>query len=255
MVGREANIIPERGICPPTRCGFERPTTLSKGVNQNINEDVNMTIPALATHATNPNVFIHNGIAVTSSRSVGDYFRKMHKDVIRKIESLDCSPEFTGRNFTLSEYTDSTGRKLPMYEMTKDGFVFLVMGFTGKKAAAFKEAYIAEFNRMESELYRDMTTATQPSMVTITLTEEELCSLCWLWKIADDFRQDAAEVYPALRQLGSNYGGSFYDMAKERRATLSVSHQALIRVTSCIEPTATMINRWKRILPQIRQAK
>lgn len=40
-----------------------------------------------------------------------------------------------------------------MYTMTKDGFVFLIMGFTGKKAAAFKEAYIAEFNRMEAELY------------------------------------------------------------------------------------------------------
>ncbi|MGK5615600.1 Rha family transcriptional regulator, partial [Proteus mirabilis] len=56
------------------------------------------------------------------------------------------------RNFSLSEYIDSTGRKLPLYEMTKDGFVFLVMGFTGKKAAQFKEAYIAAFNRMEAEL-------------------------------------------------------------------------------------------------------
>ncbi|ENX6807224.1 Rha family transcriptional regulator, partial [Escherichia coli] len=45
-----------------------------------------------------------------------------------------------------------TGRKLPMYQITKNGFVFLVMGFTGKKAAAFKEAYIAEFDRMEAEL-------------------------------------------------------------------------------------------------------
>ncbi|EDX5007318.1 Rha family transcriptional regulator, partial [Salmonella enterica subsp. houtenae] len=55
-------------------------------------------------------------------------------------------------NFQPSEYTDSTGRKLPMYQITKNGFVFLVMGFTGKKAAAFKEAYIAEFDRMENEL-------------------------------------------------------------------------------------------------------
>ena len=29
---------------------------------------------------------------------------------------------------------------------------FLVMGFTGKRAAAFKKAYIAEFDRMEEEL-------------------------------------------------------------------------------------------------------
>ena len=36
--------------------------------------------------------------------------------------------------------------------MTKDGFTFLVMGYTGKKAAAFKEAYIKRFNEMEAEL-------------------------------------------------------------------------------------------------------
>ena len=32
-----------------------------------------------------------------------------------------------------------------MYEMTRDGFVYLAMGFTGKKAAEFKERYIGDF--------------------------------------------------------------------------------------------------------------
>nr|WP_252965707.1 Rha family transcriptional regulator [Shigella sonnei] len=74
-----------------------------------------------------------------------------------KIRNLDCSAKFTEHNFVSSEYTDSTGRKLPMYQITKNGFVFLVMGFTGKKAAAFKEAYIAEFDRMEAELRQNNT--------------------------------------------------------------------------------------------------
>lgn len=113
-----------------------------------------MTLQAMAISATTPNVFIHDGKAVTTSQAVATYFIKRHDDVLKKIRLLDCSPEFTARNFAASEYIDSTGRKLPMYEMTKDGFVFLVMGFTGKKAAAFKEAYIAEFNRMEAEQYQ-----------------------------------------------------------------------------------------------------
>ncbi|HFO5181299.1 TPA: Rha family transcriptional regulator [Escherichia coli] len=106
------------------------------------------TIPALS----HPEITIANGRAVTSSLAVAEYFRKPHKDVLAKISRLDCSAEFTERNFSPSEYTDSTGRKLPMYQITKNGFVFLVMGFTGKKAAAFKEAYIAEFDRMDKEL-------------------------------------------------------------------------------------------------------
>ncbi|MBS3895143.1 Rha family transcriptional regulator, partial [Serratia marcescens] len=121
-----------------------------------------MTLPALANTATNPNVFIHDGKAVTTSQAVAACFHKLHKNVIQKIESLDCSPEFMMANFSAVAVTVQAGfneRETKAYEMTKDGFVFLVMGFTGKKAAQFKEAYIAEFNRMENELYRDMTPA------------------------------------------------------------------------------------------------
>lgn len=39
-----------------------------------------------------------------------------------------------------------------MYEITRDGFTILVMGFTGKRAMEFKEKYIEAFNRMEDEL-------------------------------------------------------------------------------------------------------
>ncbi|MCU4394687.1 Rha family transcriptional regulator [Acinetobacter parvus] len=98
-------------------------------------------------------VFIQDQQVKTTSLKVADIFNKQHKDVLRKLESLDCSTDFTERNFTLSEYLDSTGRKLPMYEMTKDGFMFLVMGFTGAAAAKIKEAYINTFNQMAAMLY------------------------------------------------------------------------------------------------------
>ncbi|HEL8025952.1 TPA: Rha family transcriptional regulator [Escherichia coli] len=114
------------------------------------------TIPTLS----HPDVIIENGRAVTTSVAVAEYFGKRHDNVIQKIKLLDCSAEFTALNFKVSEYNDTTGRKLPMYQITKNGFVFLVMGFTGKKAAAFKEAYIAEFDRMEAELRQNNTSPT-----------------------------------------------------------------------------------------------
>ncbi|EES4580766.1 transcriptional regulator [Escherichia coli] len=114
------------------------------------------TIPALS----HPDVTIENGRAVTTSIAIAEFFGKRHERVLDKIRNLDCSAKFTEHNFVSSEYTDSTGRKLPMYQITKNGFVFLVMGFTGKKAAAFKEAYIAEFDRMEAELRQNNTTPT-----------------------------------------------------------------------------------------------
>ena len=67
------------------------------------------------------------------------------------IRRMECSRKFIEHNFVLNEYTDSIGRKLPAYRITRDGFVFLAMGFTGKEAAAWKEAYITAFNQMEAE--------------------------------------------------------------------------------------------------------
>lgn len=93
----------------------------------------------------------HDTVRV-DSLYVAKFFEKEHRDVLRAIRNLDCSEEFTERNFALSKYKDSTGRKLPCYQMTRDGFVFLAMGFTGKKAAQFKEFYINRFNEMEAQI-------------------------------------------------------------------------------------------------------
>ncbi|EEG2531139.1 Rha family transcriptional regulator [Salmonella enterica] len=103
-----------------------------------------------------PKVSVHDGKVITTTDDVAAYFGKQPHHVVQKVESLDCSEDFTIRNFSRMVKNKSIGsgaeREVVFYEMTKDGFVFLVMGFTGKKAAAFKEAYIAEFNRMEEEI-------------------------------------------------------------------------------------------------------
>jgi phage regulator Rha-like protein len=50
----------------------------------------------------------------------------------------------------LVTYADAKGELRKEYQITKDGFAFLVMGFTGKVAAKFKEAYILAFNKLEA---------------------------------------------------------------------------------------------------------
>lgn len=92
--------------------------------------------------------------ARANSLIVAQMFEKRHDHVIRAIENITApnsgaSKEFRERNFALSSYKDSSGRKVKCYEMTRDGFTVLAMGFTGKKSMQFKEAYINRFNEME----------------------------------------------------------------------------------------------------------
>lgn len=85
---------------------------------------------------------------ITDSRGVGRNFHKQHKNVLRVYDNLECSAEFGRLNFEPTEYIDSQGKVCRMVKMTKDGFMLLVMGFTGSIAMVYKEAYIAAFNEM-----------------------------------------------------------------------------------------------------------
>lgn len=90
-----------------------------------------------------------NGVVRVDSLAVAKAFDKDHRNVLRDIDKLECSDEFRALNYEPTTYLSSQGHKKRCYNMTRDGFTFLAMGYTGKKAAAFKEAYIKRFNEME----------------------------------------------------------------------------------------------------------
>lgn len=91
-----------------------------------------------------------NATVKVNSLEVARIFGRRHDNVLRDIENLDCSEKFRLRNFAQSAYRNEQGHRQPCVVMSRDGFTFLVMGYRGKKAAAFKEAYIERFNQMEA---------------------------------------------------------------------------------------------------------
>ena len=93
-------------------------------------------------------VFQKKNKEITTSQTVAKVFGKNHSKVLRDIRELGCSEEFSRANFGLVKTKDKKGEYRPSYEITKDGFTLLVMGYTGDKAMQFKEAYIKAFNDM-----------------------------------------------------------------------------------------------------------
>ena len=102
-------------------------------------------------------VAVHEGKPTVTSLQVAEAFGKEHDKVLRDIRNLPVSNSFIAANFGVNEYIDPIGRSLPMYRLTRDGFMLLAMGYNGAKAMALKEAYIAEFDRMEAELAKRAT--------------------------------------------------------------------------------------------------
>lgn len=105
-------------------------------------------------------VFIKKENVFTTSLSVAEVFKKQHKNVIQAIENaVDDLQQINGlknqlvkKSFVKSAYKDKKGEMRPMYYLDRDAFSFVVMSFTGVKAAEWKWSYIQAFNAMEDTL-------------------------------------------------------------------------------------------------------
>lgn len=103
-------------------------------------------------------VRLDNGQVLTSSLMVAEKFGKRHERVLDAIRRIvdEIEPVFREHNFvpTLVDVPGPNGavRKSPAYSLTRDAFSLVVMGFTGKRALAWKVRYIEAFNAMEQAL-------------------------------------------------------------------------------------------------------
>lgn len=71
-------------------------------------------------------------------------------------------------------------------------------------------------------------------------TDEEVCSLAWLWLLADKMREHASKTYPALEQLESRYAGEARDIANEFKYWLDKTMITLSREASHIKPSENL---------------
>jgi Rha family phage regulatory protein len=99
-----------------------------------------------------------------SSREVAAKFGKRHSDVVRDIKKLfftnkdnPDANKFFFLNFAEQRISlDNSARRgrppEPHYLMTRDGFAFLAMGFTGRKAVEWKVRFLEAFKLMEKTI-------------------------------------------------------------------------------------------------------
>lgn len=113
-------------------------------------------------------VSVRDGKCFCTSLMIAEKFEKEHNYVLRTIrDQMAVLPKgFCESNFGLTsvEVAQPNGgvRSIPIYELTRDGFSFIVMGFTGEKAAQWKIKFIEAFNAMEAQLRESMPNFNDP---------------------------------------------------------------------------------------------
>ncbi|TIH12484.1 hypothetical protein D0S45_17585, partial [Marinifilum sp. JC120] len=95
---------------------------------------------------------MENNQPKASSLLVAELFEKRHDNVLQSINDLDVPDDFRRLNFQESSYINKQNKEQPSFNMTRDGFSLLAMGFTGKKAMEWKIKFLEAFNVMEAKL-------------------------------------------------------------------------------------------------------
>ncbi|HEG5891059.1 TPA: Rha family transcriptional regulator [Campylobacter jejuni] len=100
------------------------------------------------------NLNIKENKVFINSLDLAKVFKKRHDNIIQTIENLP-QDEFKTLNFEISSSIRKNGlfeKDTKFYNLTRDGFSLLVMGFTGQKAYKWKIEFIKAFNEMEKRL-------------------------------------------------------------------------------------------------------
>lgn len=199
-----------------------------------------------------PSVSLHDGRPATTSLEVAKFFGKTHFHVMRSIKDLieQLSDNFNQSNFGLASYLDEQAKSRPMYIIHRDGFMLLVMGYTGKKALALKLAYLEAFNRMEAELAKRNRPALPANAGLYRDRIKALDRLETEWlNFASESRQRARKLERDLQALGE---GTFPELLQRVCAKRNIPVEPLLQTLTA--PRYNAMNLLNDALEEMRYA-
>lgn len=199
-----------------------------------------------------PSVFLSNSRPATTSIDIADHFGKQHKDVLKSIRNLyaELPEDVRERNFALTSRTvagpNNSERQEEFFIVYFDGFILLVMGYTGKKALQIKLLYIAAFNAMRDELAAQREAALpEVSVHNITediisaadapLTPDQQCTLQAIVKAKVEgipAAQRSKGLYPRIwGRFNNHFRLGSYKQLPQRRMSEAVTYLTRMEVT------------------------
>lgn len=107
-----------------------------------------------------------------SSLEIAEIASKQHRHVLEAIRRMEPAwVEVTGSKFGLSEYTDSTGRKLPMYSLTKTECLYIATKFNDKVRARL----ILRWEELETQASKSTLNLPAQTLDTVESLHKALC--------------------------------------------------------------------------------
>ncbi|MCS6025249.1 hypothetical protein LNO14_13275 [Klebsiella pneumoniae subsp. pneumoniae] len=84
-------------------------------------------------------------------------------------------------------------------------------------------------------------------------SDDELCSLAWLWRASDVMLKACNSVTPLLRVAEHRQAGHFHSIGQEYPRSINKAREVIKRETAHIEFHPWKDDNWSRVLPHLRQ--
>ena len=85
----------------------------------------------------------------------------------------------------------------------------------------------------------------------VTLSDDELHSLAWLWRAADNMMDAAKSIYPLLSVAEHKEAARYYSIIHEYAFTLQQAKQILADKTRLVQPSSLGKRDWDRLTPYL----
>ena len=149
--------------------------------------------------------------------------------------------------FVITERTNGRPRK--EYHITLDMGKELGMVERNERGRQIRQYFIRCERTLKALQQPQQLALPEPQKFTFEFTEYELQQLVWAWFALLRGTELCQVLHPALKQIGSHYAASVYDIAYEYRSTLRQAHNVLTRITEQFE--CEQGNNW-RVLKYLR---
>lgn len=141
-----------------------------------------------------------NASEYMTSREIATITGKPHNDVLKAIRAMESAwYKITEGNFSLSEYTDSTGRKLPMYQLTKTECLYIATKFNDEARAKLVIRW-EELETKERQTVPALPQTYLEALKALVLSEEQKQVLA----LENESMKPKADYFDTLVERGSN---------------------------------------------------
>lgn len=141
-----------------------------------------------------------NAMEYMTSKEIAEVTGKEHKNVLAAIRLMEGAwGKVTGLSFKLSEYTDPTGRKLPMYKLTKTECLYIATKFNDEARAKL----VIRWEELETKERQNVPALPQTyleALKALVLSEEQKQVLA----LENESMKPKADYFDTLVERGSN---------------------------------------------------